>query len=228
MKSFKGIIKSTALFKAFIKYKTKKKHRKMNKEVNKNGIKAIGLISRKLESIGLSSTPFFGTLLGLIRNGRIIKHDDDIDLAVMIKDDKDWDSVCLAFRDLGYNLTYSYSLNAKTTEMTFFKKHLRIDVFGCDVSKDTVLLYTYISKPDFSYPNKYFNHCMEHKYHIAWAIKEVFLGGERINMLDLDESKILLKQMYGDNWMVPDPSWKEQETQYETELQGVFGLLKIY
>lgn len=137
-----------------------------------------------------------GTLLGAIRDGDFISHDNDIDL-------------CIEAQSFNYNIINNllknqfiiirkYGLLKDGFELTIKKYNIKIDLFFfyktddrwyhsvySDITKTDALKYDYVFKP-------------------FQLTKIKFLGYE---FFAPDNPKDYLSQQYGDDYMTPNPNW---------------------
>lgn len=159
----------------------------------------VGALITTLKNEGYEVFLNSGTLLGIVREGRLIEHDDDIDLAVVIPADSEERaaSAWKALRDKleakglldpdGRNQPGIFKLNPKgSTE---------IDLFPAWVSDGRV----------FVYPHTY-----------GQLSREEVLPAKPCAITGFDlpaEPEKMLALNYGDGWQTPDPLFKFPWTQ---------------
>ena len=79
----------------------------MKKIDEKIAIKSLKQISELFNNHDIEYWLDFGTLLGAVRDGKIIEWDSDIDLSVWYKDYLKVGSVCLKLKDIGFNVYFN-------------------------------------------------------------------------------------------------------------------------
>ncbi|WP_062263172.1 LicD family protein [Endozoicomonas arenosclerae] len=157
---------------------------------------------------GIRIWPAFGTLLGLYRNGSLIKHDLDIDFCMFDSDYND------AIRDNlesnGFKLVREIISNKKTTELTFSKNKVNIDIFL--VFEESNLFRTFDAGAENGEERRQFRalygedkaptnvnnnskyYLIQHNY--GW-----------LETLIPDNIEQHLEELYGKKYNTPDPNW---------------------
>ena len=186
---------------------------KMRKEIQKNGVKTIHHIQALLEKTGL---PFFfdmGTLLGIVREGRLLGHDLDIDVAVYASG---FDSVKHVEEILVSNgclHKYRYEVaDIGVVEDSFFIDGIKFDVNYYRRDGEDDVCYLCYSHPEKTYEPFLMDTVELRCRHIDQLVKTSF-GGVMINVPDKAEG--YLAQRYGANWRIPDKNyiyWKGPST----------------
>lgn len=160
-----------------------------------------------------------GTLLGIIRDGGFIKHDDDIDICVPPG------SVSLSvliriFLDSGYEFVQCLEYGGHISEFTVRDRTgIPIDIFSCRYSADAPSkMYQKFPRwsPDREYPNERANHLLEFEYVRPTGIKVVKVHG--VETVVPENYVEVLDSEFGP-WRVPDPSFKSEMLKHK-ELPG--------
>lgn len=74
----------------------------------KDALKLMTIISEVFEKYGIFFMPMWGTLLGIIRNGDFIDHDDDIDLLMLHEDENKLYDALVELKERGVFLCKQY------------------------------------------------------------------------------------------------------------------------
>lgn len=175
--------------------------------------KSMGGVLRPLEALGLPVFLYAGALLGLVRDGRYIAHDDDIDLGVYLGDCTD-EEAAQKWQDYKVQLCKAglVAFGPTSNNPAVFKlindHGITVDLFPAWSTEGKFSVYPY-------------------SYHA------IDLGDVMPLQFDLERSsemfddyaialpqkpEILLRQSYGKNWLVPDPlfrfDWKSAKKKF--------------
>ena len=96
--------------------------------MRKYGYEAVGIIQEVSDSIGLSCYPMYGTLLGFVRDGGFISHDNDMDF--MICDESKLSIFYQALLKEGFSFSRFILFDGKFKEFSMRYKECSIDFFG--------------------------------------------------------------------------------------------------
>ena len=134
-KEVKALIKNGPFCKVLDKIEEKKCHRAYLKRINtitKQGAYIVHEIEGSLNDSGLTFFATCGTLLGLIREGRLLKNDYDMDYGILIEKPDDWKTLSVALSKIGYRKIREFSLNQRVTETSVYKgyKQDKIEMRG--------------------------------------------------------------------------------------------------
>ena len=162
---------------------------KDSKELWKEIEKTIALLRGRL---GLDIFIISGTLLGLIRDGDFIGHDDDVDLAVMLKSDtfesagKEWNDIKCKLSEIGILVD---SFNGFHAQLKGFP--MSIDLFPAWIIKKHLYIFPHtFGEVDES---------------VLYPLNEINVKGANVAAPNKPEEILALN--YGDKWRHPDPSW---------------------
>lgn len=163
--------------------------RKVRSEDNN---KNLVIISKILSRNGIEFFPFYGTLLGLVRENSCIDGDDDIDIMVNIKDKS---KVVKAMSDLNLKnsdsgehflqFTYRIGKNPVLADFYFFEE--RGDVI--------------VEKWNFYGKEFHENYNIHYNMKDIFPLKELDWNGIKINIPNDPES--IVRYCYGEQWNVP-------------------------
>lgn len=150
--------------------------------------------SADLLPYGYKIIPFYGTLLGLVRDKRILHHDDDIDLLILPSDtsDKNWSENLNEFEAKTSVLGIEYKNRLDGHVHIKYANSVQFDIFFPCVVGEEYRIKSYITKLGyFSFK------------------KNELLELEKKSMPGYDlmipvKSDVILEKIYGSNWMVED------------------------
>ena len=176
----------------------------------KYGADALNKLYAIYEKLG---TPIWlegGTLLGSYREHGYIPHDDDIDMAMYVKDfTHDFQRHLF---DKGFTILRYYSLVSGTTdelkcitEITIRYKGLLIDIFFNDDKEDFSAEYSY----DTLCPVQNKWKARLFKLPKITGFETIYLEGAKC--LVPSNTKERLEYFYGPTFMVPDSNWHDSE-----------------
>ena len=148
------------------------------------------------EAFGLTLVPFYGTMLGAVREQDFIGHDNDFD-TIYISEKSDPEAVRSEFKEIcGFLLSRGYKLKVKAT-------HTWVKVPGTSHKLDIF----------FSWFNADGLYDVSYGYHGSPAPKspEFFeLRSEKLGRFEIpvpSNAEAILSQLYGPNWGSPDPGF---------------------
>lgn len=184
--------------------------------------KGTDILHQLLDDVSESNFPVFvmyGTLLGLVRSGRLISHDNDIDMGVLV-DDPDLSGMAQWFSDRNYSLSRGFLLDGQLVEFSVKLHDLDVDFFGFCDSK-----YGYGT---FSFFNDAARPTDAGTLRAARMRFSPIMG---IDYLDSLERQIpiphdveqVLRESYGEDWEIPNPEWKNEDTPVRHELENVYA-----
>jgi len=161
-------------------------------------VDAIELVLAKLTALGLDAFPSYGTLLGAVRDGALIGHDNDADVAYLSRHTHPVDVIRESFRI--QRLLHRDGLEISRYSGGAFKVTVRdgdgvprgLDVFAGFLYDDKLVLLGEIFAP----------------FDEAWLRPLGIVELEGRPLPAPAEPDRLLATMYGPSWRVPDPTFK--------------------
>lgn len=171
--------------------------------IHKNGLGDLGKFTNKLNSQGIITFADFGTLLGLVREGQLLKHDLDIDVGVFGKDNDTSMKVEECFLEEGYYKAREFEINNRIAEQSYKKKGTKIDIqyYFSDDNKD---MFCYLFYNQDAIKKGYWSTVIK-KCPIINEVKTICVNKNEI-YIPVNANEVL-EYKYGPNWDKPDKGW---------------------
>ena len=202
--------------KAWIRLSDARLRRIKSRELMENGEDTVVKVQKILSDTGAFFFFDMGTLLGIVREGRLLKHDMDIDIGVMIKDEEERKKLRDALVSKGCTLRFNYSIEGfGTVESSFLSGGIKFDINYYrreDEYPDSDVCYLMYRDPDREYGADELSVVRLVSPHIGRVVKTEFAGAEICIPENAEE---YLAARYGENWRVPDKGyvyWKGPST----------------
>lgn len=179
----------------------------------------VNVVQKTFEKSGYSFFFDMGTLLGMVRDGKLLKRDMDIDTGIYI-DSKEGKK---KFRDLltntGFKHKFIFSVDGIGDVLdTFYFKGIRIDVCYYEKERDRDCCYLFYGEDGIEKVVRLYNSKIEK------VVKFDFLG----IMVNVPENKEkYLEERYG-NWRVPDKKYKYWEGPSTEKIDNKPHTAKLY
>ena len=188
--------------------------------------------ARVCESLSAEGLVFFfdfGTLLGFVRDGGFIAHDDDLDVGVIMRDDSDWEKIEKALIDSGFVKEKEFTLNGATTEQTYRYDGLGVDFFRHFDNGDHQRVYYY----ERAFEVRYRSACeFSATYIITVPISQttsIYLDRGSFPVPSNAEDYLL--DVYGDTWRTPlnrEERKKVEKPRGNRKPCDSFGLVRFF
>lgn len=219
------------LFRAKYKAKRQKEAKWRIENFHKHGLEALDAFNSCMNEHHYSYSLAFGTMLGAIREGDFIPHDDDLDFAMWINDYDD--NLINHLKSYGFKLKHSFSINDDSIgkEDTFEFKGVLLDIFY--FYKETTgksYCCDFINQPDCH------SRLSSIRKHGGLLPRKIYvpLGNDTID-IDFKGIKVkvprnyheILTCRYGSDYMTPKPDWKP-ETDSVIPQPNLLGIYKEY
>ena len=216
----KGLIRAAKKFLAFAKKTAKKLLIKLGKDpaaarkkrtdaAKQKAIRAAGMqvmaeTQKTLRALGAESFADFGTCLGLVREGQLLKHDIDMDLGVIAAPEQR-DGIRVALEKKGYRLWRQYLYNGSVVEESYHYKDIKVDFNYYVMTADYARTWLFYREPGYVYKDKYTRHVVEMNYDPITGTHEQEFNG--VSVVLPDDPEHLMEEKYGPGWRVPDTGW---------------------
>ena len=154
----------------------------------------------------------FGTLLGMIREGGFIAHDDDMDLLVNAKDMKDAEKVVEMMLESGFKFKHVLVASGKIMFYTFEKYGVSVDFWCFYRLDDNSGFYFYLSYTNLNVNYEQANQCSWYRIkqpNISLG-KQIEKGGAQFMIPD--NAIEMLEAFYGKSWKTPDRKWVAEDS----------------
>lgn len=186
-----------------IKYKRINKRKRKN--MSKHGIETIKFLQDFLSEAGYTFFFDMGTLLGIIREGNLLKHDLDIDIAIFIKSEEEKNQLTQKLTDNHCKLKYKYTVeDIGIVEQSFERNGIKFDFNFYYTQGDKNICYLLYYDPAKEYERNVMDVVKLECKSIDSIINREFFGGN-INIPANAEAYLACR--YGENWRVPDTSY---------------------
>ena len=201
--------------------------RKRRKALHKRGIEFVLDVDRILEHTNACYFVDGGTLLGFVREGKIIQWDLDIDFGIYISAEYSWKDLEFSLNSIGFILDHQFRYRNEITEQTYRKGAVSIDFFNHFNDESSTYFYAYYSKPGYVYDKTNQMHAEVFKTRQISGTKTLKIGGGYIHVPI--EAEKYLEDLYGKTWRIPNPNWKQGSGPACIELgDSAFGLLEDF
>ncbi|MDK0574921.1 LicD family protein [Clostridium perfringens] len=213
----KDVLYKIGLYKFSKKYLLKPYQKICNRKFKYSSNDALYKFTESMNKSKYSYWIEFGTLLGAIREKKILSHDNDIDVAMYIDN---WDKNLEGY--LGKNgfelVKRARLLSGELIEETYKFDNAHIDIFYVYKNKENFIIYDYQTINNMS-PNE----CIK-RYGGLSVFKNVFSKFEIVkfqysifNTYIPENYDIHLKEIYGDNYMIPNKNWTSNMVQIRSK-----------
>ena len=199
---------------------------KRQRRLQKFGPEALTRLHQLLQKHKVPYYCDYGTLIGFVRDGGFIKHDDDIDISIQPGIMKPVE-VLRVFMDAGYGFVHGFNYEGRLLEFTVADScGVTIDVFFPAKMEKEGMVHGYqpIWEASRQYPNEKANTVIEYDFVEATGIKTIkVVGTAALIPGNFDE---VLTSEYGP-WKVPDSKFNTVTDRKHRELPGfAFRLTK--
>ena len=209
MKRIKKMLRDNSLTKKIYLYlyelKYNKECKKKKMSLQRTGVETIRILQDTLENSNIDFFFDMGTLLGVIREGKLLKHDMDIDIAVMYISESIRQQCIQILTQVGCIHKYAYYVDAiGIVEDSFIFNGIKFDINYYYQGNSYDVCYLGYNVPDKVYECDRLDIVELRCTHIE-AIKKVLFEDFYINVPREHEN--YLKERYGENWKIPDPNY---------------------
>ena len=214
IKKFKKFMRSFPLTRGIWCRLSDERVKKIRRDnLQKNGVETVKTVQEILSDTGVFFFFDMGTLLGIVREGRLLKHDMDIDIAVVVNSEEEKTALRESLVARGCAIRYSYSIEELgTVEESFMMKDIKFDINYYLREDENDVCYLMFEEPGREYPYGQLSVVKLSSPHIAELQMKDF-NGTQINVPKNAEDYLAVR--YGENWRIPDKGyiyWKGPST----------------
>ena len=193
---------------------------KLSKRMNKYGYSLLEDISCCLDKMSIPGYIYYGTLLGMVREKSFIKHDYDIDFAVLIDNEEQIDRIHKAMDEQGYQYRSTCKVNGIIVEDSYIYHDIRFDLSYFRMEGNNRVTYVLYREKDVVYKEGKFDVLKEINPSMPDTIEKFHLFGTSFNIPQNPES--VIEKIYGSQWRIPikNWNWKDEENKSECDFQG--------
>lgn len=186
--------------------------------LRRHGVAVLSVLAEIFNRRQIPAFAAYGTLLGFVRDGGFLPHDDDIDIGIL---PGDWTAQrvlrTLIKDEIGFSFIHGFTYNDKLTEFTVSYAGLSIDFFFYQDDGAKFFAGSYHYHPDFSYPSVNANSAQR-------VVEPRIEGLGKINVFGVDfpipaNEEFVLERLYG-NWRIPDKDWDDSKHPGIEDLPG--------
>ncbi len=204
-------LKRNEMLVAIVKKTRKLKSRTARISLQKFGLKAASEITQSLHEIGFECFVSSGTLLGIVREGELLRHDVDLDFCAIVDENFSWAKAVDRLSKLGFYPTLIYTLESKVTEISFDSSQVSFDLFGAfpikgdDLSEAQMRVYSCARQRDVVYAVPEATTSSYRDFPAVTSTLVATVSGYDIRLPVNAEA--WLETNYGPTWRIPDSSW---------------------
>lgn len=151
----------------------------------------------------------FGNLLGLVRDGRFMSYDCDLDYAIEVSEGFSWEELERLLAAQGLRKTHQFTIDGNIQEQTYRLGDLTVDFFGYHTVGDETIWNIFFRKDGYIYDSMYDVHIRESHFAAVGDVCKKAYDGMQVTVLA--EPEAFLASVYGEGWRVPDPNWVPAE-----------------
>lgn len=203
------------------KKKIERKMQHQQDEIQNNGVKYLNLVENAMNKSGGLYYAYAGTLLGVVRDKRLIKWDLDIDFAVVITDEFSWNDLQRVMAKSGFKKIREFVFEGFVTEQTYQVDRLTIDFFGQFYKGKKMVQYSYDKLENIKYTS-----ASEYSVYLVTlprVDKTKYVEADGVNVAVPCNAEEILASIYNEDWRVPNPNWKSNSGKCSTLLNEKVG-----
>lgn len=175
------------------------------KEMRKDGFNIVMELETALDNTSAVFFVDYGTLLGFVRDGGVIKWDFDIDFGIFINNDFSWEDLENALKEIGFYLHHQFRFHDQVTEQTYKRGNILVDFFNHFHEGDNTCSYAYYFRKDYDYQDKDIMHAAIFTTVKISGTKILEVPGGKVHIPI--EAEQYLEELYTEKWRIPDPNF---------------------
>lgn len=187
--------------------------------LRKRGPGVLAKVVQVFRENGIFAYATSGTLLGLVRDGKFIASDDDLDFG-FLADQRAARDVLKIFLDNGFAYMFGWKYKDELTVFKLSYNGVPIDFYAYLPYEDRRIAHSYYWDENENYPDTMANSLLGVRYPQITDVTFVDVYGVKVPVpANYDE---VLKTNYGNGWKVPDPNWTPSDIEEPLKMPG-FG-----
>lgn len=179
--------------------------------LRRNGKVVLAEVVRILDKYNIPGFAASGTLLGFVRDGDFIPHDDDLDIGIL--PNNEWTPArllrTLLEEEEGFRFMFAFSFHGILTEFKVEYKKVPIDFYFYHLDGDDYYCTCYYYFPDKKYPDGAANSVRRIHERKVDSLSKLKVFG--IDVPVPSEPEKTLESLYGKNWRIPDAGWDDSQ-----------------
>ncbi len=195
------------------KRKTRRFFEAQREELLTRGSEYLTFMEELLSGSGCEFFADAGTLLGIVRDGKLISWDMDIDYGIMVTDDHTWENLERYMNEKGLRKTREFVFRDQITEQSYRYDKMVIDIVGHFPMGDGAVVRFYKRVDGTVY--------RQHNEMSAYRYETPLLTETKVVEMQ-DGTKVhvpvnadgYLSAVYNETWATPDPTWNETKSKY--------------
>lgn len=215
MEKLKDFLSKIGLFK-IVKYLVKKPYytyRQIN--FQKYSMLILQDFIETIEEMQFFYIPLYGTLLGFVRENKILNHDLDIDLGLLEVEDRMMREFDLKLSKKGFKIiSQVYLLSTKEViEKSYLKNKVKIDIYIMKKEIDIYKIKFWLMPNNMSLGEYQKKNNGVDIYEQSFKIESLYEKNinKIVNIKIPVNSEEILELMYGKNWKITDKAWDGNE-----------------
>jgi len=217
VKGLKLCLKPVRLMKRYIKNRSNKTLETKRKFIQENGYGVLSETLNLLNNIeNVKAFADFGTMLGIVREKALLKHDLDMDIGVLGQKGLH-NYVTMILERNGYKLWREYIFDERVVEQSYHYKNIKVDINYYEYSDTGVMTWLFYRDPNKKY-KKNRRDVVRMNYSLIDSLKIVNIKNKKIT-IPVNATQIL-EEKYGKNWKIPDKKWIYWQSPAATKIPG--------
>lgn len=186
--------------------------------IQQNGMAVLNEIQTILSELGITSFADFGTCLGLVREGGLLKHDLDMDVGVIAKPEER-EKIRMALERRGFRLWRQYCYQGNAVEESYHYRDIKVDLNFYEMTDEYSRTWLFYLKPGHKYENSWTRHVVQMTYSPIRGVKYQEFNGSMIALPE--DPELLMTEKYGPTWHTPDTGWIYWESPAAVKLDEI-------
>ena len=208
----------------FGKLKTKYYFDAQKKALQRNGNLLMQKIDSALEDKGARFFIDCGTLLGMVRDQKLIAHDRDMDYGIYFDDKFTKEMLDEAMLSIGMKKHREFYFRGRPVEVSYSNGLTNIDFFDHIEDDEFSKVYAFYRDVEKKYPSDKHYSVLEMRRKLITGISRVNISGMDVNIPENAEE--YLESAYTENWRIPDPTWSYFSEPGMHRIENEFGIKK--